>query len=433
MSEQKSGKLAEYEKLLYNEINITLQKGGIVATLLGVLGGMMLWILGEFGIIPYFKIPAVWGSFCGLYGLFIYFMARLQLIRGIYQYVIFLPVIFLPSLIYVISYFVLPSGTATYITGVPSYLYLFVLIMTGFLYNRNFSFFSGAVISIQYFVVYLLGREHLLKIITPDDIMYQDMTSIPFYLIKAGIMLFAGVFIGVFSENAKKLIIKIITEEKEKHQIDKLFGQFVSTEIKDKIISEKKEIIAENKEVVVLFSDIRSFSTYSETTPPEVVVNQLNQYFDRMVLSITQHGGTVDKFIGDAVMAVFDGLIELDDPCSNAVEAAIMMKDELKRLNTKWENEGFHTFRMGIGLSFGGVTQGTLGSHNRKEFTVIGDTVNSAARLEDLTKQYDSVDIIITDLVYDNLNSKLKEVCDYLGTVKVKGKENPIKIYGVKK
>jgi hypothetical protein len=104
MSEQKSGKLAEYEKLLYNEINITLQKGGIVATLLGVLGGMMLWILGEFGIIPYFKIPAVWGSFCGLYGLFIYFMARLQLIRGIYQYVIFLPVIFLPSLIYVISY-----------------------------------------------------------------------------------------------------------------------------------------------------------------------------------------------------------------------------------------------------------------------------------------------------------------------------------------
>lgn len=304
--------------------------------------------------------------------------------------------------------------------------------MTGFLFNKNISIFSGIIVGIQYFAAYLLGRENLIQITAKDDILYREITGFPMYFIKAGIIVSSGYLVGVFSENAKKLIVKILHEEKEKHQIDKLFGQFVSNEIKNKVISTKKDIIAENKNVAVLFSDIRSFTSYSENKPPEVVAKQLNQYFDKMVFCITKHGGIVDKFIGDSIMAVFGGLIELENPCANAVEAGLMMQKDLENLNEQWKESGYQTFENGIGISYGEVTQGTLGSQNRKEFTVIGDTVNIASRLEGLTKNYDEILIIISSSVYESLQDHLRNEFIHLDTVTVKGKKVPIKIYGRK-
>jgi adenylate cyclase len=429
---EEENELAGYEQLLETEINLTLKNGGLLAGVLGVAGGFVLWLLGLSEILPHYEIPAIWGTSCGLYGFFVSLMARSRLIKGSTKYWVFFPLISLPTIAYTISYFFLPSGTATYITGVPSYLYLFVIIMTGFLFDKKISILSGIIVGIEYFAMYIVGREHLLQIVLKDDILFQDLTGYPMYFIKSSIMVFTGFMMGILSENVKKLMITILKEEKEKHQIDKLFGQFVSNEIKDKIIAEKKDIIAENKTVAVLFSDIREFTNYSENNPPEVVVSQLNQYFDKMVYCITQNGGTIDKFIGDAIMAVFGGLIELENPCESAVKAGLMMKVELNNLNQEWEKIGFQTFKNGIGLSYGAVTQGTLGSKDRKEFTVIGDTVNSASRLEGITKDFPEKRIILSSPVYENLPEYLKIQSEYLATVHVKGKQKPITIYGLK-
>jgi adenylate cyclase len=151
-----------------------------------------------------------------------------------------------------------------------------------------------------------------------------------------------------------------------------------------------------------------------------------------MVYCITQNGGTIDKFIGDAIMAVFGGLIQLTNPCESAARAGLMMKDELNKLNREWGKAGFQTFKNGIGLSYGAVTQGTLGSKDRKEFTVIGDTVNLASRLEGITKDFPQTRIVLSSPVYENLPEDLKIQTDYLATVHVKGKQIPITIYGIK-
>jgi len=182
--------------------------------------------------------------------------------------------------------------------------------------------------------------------------------------------------------------------------------------------------------VTVLFSDIRSFTTFSEGKDPQQVVTQLNEYFDKMVGCIMENGGTVDKFIGDAIMAVFGGLLDLENPCESAVRAAEQMRFELALLNQKWVNEGLPTLENGIGLHYGEVLEGTIGSKDRKQFTVMGDTVNTAARLEGTTKRRDSK-VIISASVFDRLTAELKKLFKSLGSTKVKGKTKAIAIYGL--
>ncbi len=208
-----------------------------------------------------------------------------------------------------------------------------------------------------------------------------------------------------------------------------VFGQFVSAEVRDKIISEKNRLVGERKEVAVLFSDIRNFTAYSEANEPEQIVTQLNEYFERMVTCISAEGGTVDKFFGDAVMAVFGGLVDLENPCDSALSAALAMRAALARANAAWAAEGLPAFENGIGLHFGPVLQGTIGSSARKEFTIIGDTVNLAARLEALTKEYDEFILCSTDLGA-RLSPELRSRLVDLGRVPIRGRRTELGLLG---
>ena len=136
----------------------------------------------------------------------------------------------------------------------------------------------------------------------------------------------------------------------------------------------------------MLFSDLRDFTTLTETMAPDELVSHLNAYFNRMVDAIAAQGGVVDKFIGDAVMATFGGVVPHSQPCDAAVAAAQQMHQALQELNLAWAVDGQPPLRMGIGIDYGDVLQGSLGSRARKQFTVIGDTVNTAARVEAETK-----------------------------------------------
>ena len=179
----------------------------------------------------------------------------------------------------------------------------------------------------------------------------------------------------------------------------------------------------------MLFADIRNFTAYSERCEPEQIVQQLNAYFEQMVRCIAAEQGTVDKFIGDAVMAVFGGLVDVDNPCDSALRAAQAMRKSLLELNAGWAGQGLRTFENGIGLHYGPVLQGPIGSSARKEFTIIGDTVNISARLESLTKEYDQK-VLCSSAFAHRLSPNAREQLVDLGEVRVRGRETDLGLLG---
>jgi adenylate cyclase len=181
-------------------------------------------------------------------------------------------------------------------------------------------------------------------------------------------------------------------------------------------------------EVCVLFSDVRDFTTLSENMPPQVVTTVLQRYFDRMVHAVHRYGGTVDKFIGDGLMVLFGAPDESKDACGEAVQCALAMMKALDSLNEEFQREGLPTLTIGIGINYGTVTVGYIGSSERHNYSAIGDAVNVAARVEGLTKDLGRK-IIITDAVVSRIEERFH--FDPLGTHKVKG-HSPVNVWGIR-
>ena len=181
-------------------------------------------------------------------------------------------------------------------------------------------------------------------------------------------------------------------------------------------------------EVCVLFSDVRDFTTLSENMPPEVVTTVLQRYFDRMVQAVHKLDGTVDKFIGDGMMVLFGAPLKSRDPCGDAVSCALDMMKELDELNAEFAHENLPQLTIGIGINYGTVTVGYIGSSVRHNFSAIGDAVNVAARVEGLTKDLGRK-IIITEAVVSRIEGRFN--FDPLGTHNVKG-HSPVKVWGIR-
>jgi class 3 adenylate cyclase len=224
--------------------------------------------------------------------------------------------------------------------------------------------------------------------------------------------------------------VQLRHERAGREHVYRLLGEYVSPEVREKVVHEKAALRGEKKQVAVLFSDIRGFTSFSERHDPAVIVARLNEYFDAMVQCISRNGGVVDKFVGDAIMAVFGGVLPLESPCDAAVRAGREMRVELGRLEAQWRAQGFEVLDNGIGIHFGEVVQGNIGSHDRKDFTVIGDTVNTASRLEGLTRDYPHAIVVSSD-VHARLSPSLRAACRPLGKAQVKGKEEPLDLFGV--
>jgi class 3 adenylate cyclase len=189
-------------------------------------------------------------------------------------------------------------------------------------------------------------------------------------------------------------------------------------------------LIGDNRVVSVMFSDIRSFTSISEKMNPDDLVSVLNSYFNVMVDIIMGRQGTVDKYIGDAIMAIFGAPLRHEDDGLQSVLAGIDMIEALVGWNEHQEKQGKPPFRIGVGINYGVVTVGNMGTEKKMDYTVIGDTVNLASRLEGLTKYYHQ------PLLYaESLHSKVKDVMPWrlLDTVAVKGKTKGVKIFTTKK
>lgn len=180
--------------------------------------------------------------------------------------------------------------------------------------------------------------------------------------------------------------------------------------------------------VVVFFSDIRGFTSMSENMNPDDIATLLTEYFTEMVAIIFELGGTLDKFMGDAIMALWGAPVSADDDCDRAMGAAVKMLEALEQLNAKWAEEGRPTVQIGIGINFGEVFAGNIGSHQRMEYTVIGDSVNVASRLCSKAKPSE---ILISEPFYKALQSAPQ--VDALDPIELKGKAEAVPVYRVKR
>ncbi|MHB9155746.1 MAG: CHASE2 domain-containing protein, partial [Endomicrobiales bacterium] len=226
------------------------------------------------------------------------------------------------------------------------------------------------------------------------------------------------------------LFYRFMNEEREKRWIKKTFSHYLSSSVLESILADpgRLRLGGQRENLSVLFSDIRGFTTISEGLRPEDVVELLNEYLSKMVEVVFMHDGTLDKFIGDAVMVFWGAPIPQADHPRKAVLCAIDMIEELKKLQEKWKTEGRAVIDIGIGINTGDMVVGNMGSKDKMEYTVIGDNVNLGSRLEGLNKEY-KTHIIIADSTYQFV----KDIVEArpLGSVKVKGKENCVEIYEV--
>jgi adenylate cyclase len=236
------------------------------------------------------------------------------------------------------------------------------------------------------------------------------------------IMLFLGVVLPTLEQ--------AVSQELEKRRVRNLFSRFISPEMVDQMMA-TQDLSSLNKrsDISIIFSDIRGFTTLSEKLTPEEVVALLNPYLEAMSKVIYKHGGTVDKYEGDAIMAFFGEPVPFKDHAVRAMRASLDMRKALTELKDQWAKEGRPSkIEMGIGINSGEVFVGMVGSEQRINYTVIGDNANLASRLQDLTKTYDWP-ILISESTYQHVKDEFD--CEFADAVTVKGKTMAVNVYKV--
>ncbi|HWY23369.1 MAG TPA: adenylate/guanylate cyclase domain-containing protein, partial [Nevskia sp.] len=218
-----------------------------------------------------------------------------------------------------------------------------------------------------------------------------------------------------------------LNERRRRSRTEKVFSRFVHPGVVQTLLAAQSDPFSQKPQslpLTVLFSDIRGFTTFSESRPPEQVVNMLNRYFSRQVAAVFKHGGTVDKFIGDAIMAFWGAPLPDERQAEHAVQAALEMAHIARQFAQELEAEGVE-FDIGIGIHSGPAVVGFIGSENKTDYTAIGDTVNLASRIEGLTKGVARV------LVSAQTRAACGPALHFVdrGDFKAKGREQPVRLF----
>ncbi len=228
----------------------------------------------------------------------------------------------------------------------------------------------------------------------------------------------------------KRYAFDAVVAQKRETKIRNIFQLYVPKDVIEEVfVNPEKMLVGNNRDVSILFSDIRSFTTISERMAPDALVNSLNRYFSIMVDVIMDRNGIVDKYIGDAIMAVFGAPVSHGNDALASVLSGLEMTTALEAFNKEQLSLGAPEFHIGVGINYGIVTVGNIGCDKKMNYTVIGDTVNLASRLEGLTKKYHQP-VLVTDSVKELV---CKEVpCRVVDRVAVKGKTQGVPIHTVR-
>jgi len=219
-----------------------------------------------------------------------------------------------------------------------------------------------------------------------------------------------------------------INERKQKAVIKGMFSQYVNSTVVDELIADpdKMRLGGERKVLTIFFSDIAGFSTFSETKKPEELVAFLNEYLSEMTRIVFENKGTLDKYIGDAVMAFWGAPLPIEDHAYQTCKSALFMQRRLSELRAKWRSEGQTEIQVRIGINTGEVVVGNMGGSERFDYTVMGDTVNLASRLEGANKEYGTY-AMISEMTYDVIKNDF--ITRELDALVVKGKTKPVRVY----
>lgn len=292
----------------------------------------------------------------------------------------------------------------------PPFLYFIFIVLSTLRLDLRLSVFTGALAGAQY-----LGLFFFLRPEVPLEGALMPLMNPPHHLSKAFVLAFAGLSAGLVARRIHLGTANVL-------RVRGIFGQHVSPAVVDMLLKQKSELASETRHVCVMFVDIRDFTTFSERHSPEKVVDYLNTLFASLIEAVNRNGGIVNKFLGDGFMAVFGAPISDGKDARNALAAAREILAEVQRLNAEGS---IPPTRVGIGVHAGRVVTGNVGSAARKEYTIVGDTVNVASRIEALNKQFGSCLLVSEDV----LSAAGEKGTDPKGPVQVKGRTAAIEVY----
>ena len=298
-------------------------------------------------------------------------------------------------------------------------IYFLFIILSSLELDPRLSFFTGAVAAVEYISIsfyYLTNSEYHSNI---------PVLDVPIAFLGRGVMLLmSGVIAGVVSLQIRKRILKTYHVIQERNELEKVFGQQVSKEIVDEFVSNNLKIESRTREVCIMFLDIRNFSKYCEGKTPEEINNYQNFTLGFMIDVVNKHGGIVNQILGDGFMATFGAPIQRETYCKDAIDASLEIISSLKKRNEDSVNPSTN---VGIGLHTGEVITGNVGTAERKRYSIIGNTVIMAARIEQLNKEYNS-SVLVSKEVLNKITSN-DLTTEFLGPVKVKGRTEPVEVY----
>lgn len=302
----------------------------------------------------------------------------------------------------------------------PLVIYPLFIVLSALRLDFRLSVFTGAVAAFEYTLVGLICISR-----TGSQALNPILVSGPIHIVKGLCLLALGVVTGLVALQIKRRILDSFKLAEERNAIVSTFGQHVSPVVVDKLLEQGADLHSEKRNVCVMFLDIRNFTRFAEARRPEEVVDYLESLFGFMIEIVNRHRGIVNKFLGDGFMAVFGAPLSDGRDCSNALAAA---QEIILRVREEVDKGSVLPTTVGIGLHAGEAVTGSIGSSLRKEYTVIGDVVNLASRIEQLNKQFGS-QLLISDTVCQAVGDMLTETP--MGHVQVKGREAPITIYKV--
>lgn len=279
--------------------------------------------------------------------------------------------------------------------------------------------FTGAVAAIEYLGVAVYYTNQ------PGYVQFEPiLVALPQHLVKSILLFATGVATALVTNQIRKTVVNSFKVSEEHNRIRRTFGQYVSPEVMDKLLEQKADMRSEKRYVCVMFLDIRGFTRFAEKKTPEDVVAFLDSLFEFMIEIVNRNNGIINKFLGDGFMAVFGAPLSDGNESLRAVTAA---KEILQHLDREIAEEKILPTSVGIGLHAGEAVTGSIGSAVRQEYTVIGDVVNLASRIEQLNKKFDSR-LLVSEEVWRAVSESVSHA-QRIGDTQVKGHDAPIHVY----
>jgi adenylate cyclase len=300
-----------------------------------------------------------------------------------------------------------------------SFLYFLFIALSALRLDFKLCYFTGAVAAIEYA---LLG---ILLTRGSNEALDEPMLVEPLAHVSKGFLLLsAGLAAGFVTREIRKRVYGSFRAIQERNRVVGIFGQHVSPTVVDKLLDQEADVEGQVQHVCIMFLDIRGFTRYAEHRSPKEVISYLNTLFGAIIEIVNRNHGMISKFLGDGFMAVFGAPIAEGNESENAVNTSFEILDTVKAAIARGE---IPETRLSIGLHAGDVVIGNVGSTLRKEYTIVGDVVNTASRIEQLNKKYDS-QLLVSNVVWMATEENQRRATD-LGESLVEGREKPVQVF----